>query len=176
MYTTEKYKKEIPVKEYLEKYVNIEEFLEYCKECPNYGAIWSCPPYDFNQKEYWGKYKTLEILGVKINFDEDLSEDEGMEIMHKVKDEISAELFREEKKYPGSISLSAGSCTTCGQNGCTRKTGAPCCHSDKMRYSIESLGGNVGKTVHDLLKIDLEWLEEGILPSYFVLVGGILKK
>ena len=45
-----------------------------------------------------------------------------------------------------------------------------------MRYSIEALGGNVGKTVHDLLGIELEWIEEGKVPSYFVLVGGLLEK
>lgn len=35
MYTVEKFEKEINVKEYVEDYVNVEEFLEYCKACPN---------------------------------------------------------------------------------------------------------------------------------------------
>ena len=43
-----------------------------------------------------------------------------------------------------------------------------------MRYSVEALGGNVGLTVQKLLGIQLEWMEEGKLPSYFVLVGGLL--
>ena len=37
------------------------------------------------------------------------------------------------------------------------------------------IGGNVGKTVHDFLGIPLEWIEEGKVPRYFVLVGGLLK-
>ena len=45
-----------------------------------------------------------------------------------------------------------------------------------MRYSIESLGGNVGLTVSKLMGIELEWVTEGKVPSYFVLVGGLLKK
>lgn len=42
-----------------------------------------------------------------------------------------------------------------------------------MRYSIESIGGNVGLTVSKLMGIELEWVQEGKLPSYFVLVGGL---
>lgn len=45
-----------------------------------------------------------------------------------------------------------------------------------MRYSIESIGGNVGLTVSKLLGIQLEWLKEGQVPEYFVLVGGLLIK
>ena len=37
------------------------------------------------------------------------------------------------------------------------------------------IGGNVGKTVHDFLGCDLEWVEEGKVPSYYILVGGLLK-
>ena len=89
---------------------------------------------------------------------------------------LAEELFEMEKAYPGSVSLSAGSCSTCGKDGCTRPSGKPCRYPDKMRYSIEALGGNVGKTVHDLLGIELEWIEEGKAPSYFVLAGGLLEK
>ena len=43
-----------------------------------------------------------------------------------------------------------------------------------MRYSIESLGGNVGLTIEKLMGIQLEWMEEGKLPHHFVLVCGLL--
>jgi predicted metal-binding protein len=99
-----------------------------------------------------------------------------MEIMAEVKNKITEELFAMEEEYPGSISLSAGSCSVCGPENCTRTDGKPCRYPEKMRYSIESIGGNVGKTVSKLLGIELEWIEEGKIPSYFVLVGGLLKK
>ena len=63
---------------------------------------------------------------------------------------------------------------TAAPHGCTRPDGQPCRYPDTMRYSIEALGGNVGLTVQKLLGIQLEWMEEGKLPSYFVLVGGLL--
>ena len=40
-YRIERFQKEMGVSDYLEGYVAIEEFLEYCKACPNYDAIWS---------------------------------------------------------------------------------------------------------------------------------------
>ena len=80
-----------------------------------------------------------------------------------------------EERYPGSVSLSAGCCSLCRPEGCGRASGLACRYPQKMRYSIESLGGNVGLTVSKLMGIELEWVTEGRLPSYFVLVGGLLK-
>lgn len=175
MYRTKRYEKEIPVTEYFENYVNVEEFLEYCKACPNYARVWSCPPYDFSQEAYWKRYADLYILGYQIFFEDGTTEAESLRIMKEVKEKMSEELFAMEAEHPGSISLSAGNCGICGKGNCTRPQGKPCRYPDKMRYSIESIGGNVGKTVHDFLGIPLEWIEEGKVPSYFVLVGGLLR-
>ena len=59
MYTIENYESEISVKEYVERFVDVETFLEACKRCPNYNKVWSCPGYDFDVLEYWNKYKIL---------------------------------------------------------------------------------------------------------------------
>ena len=167
---------EISVEEYLEKYVNVNEFLECCKACPCYGTVWSCPPYDFDPVEdYWKKHKTLEVHGYKINFKPDVTVDESQKIMQRVKALMSKEMFEKEAEIPGSVSLSAGNCTVCGSGNCSRREGKPCRFARDMRYSIESIGGNVGKTVHDFLGCDLEWVEEGKVPSYYILVGGLLK-
>ena len=64
----------------------------------------------------------------------------------------------------------------CGRDGCTRQKGLPCVRPESMRYSIESLGGNVGLTITRYLHQELLWMEEGKLPDYFILVAGLLKK
>ena len=176
MYTLERFEKEISVPLYLEHFVNVEEFLEYCKACPNYEKVWSCPSYTFNPEDYWKEYSSLLVVAYKINFEAGTDEKKSMEIMAEVKDKITEELFAMEEAYAGSVSLSAGSCSVCGKGNCTRTEGKPCRYPEKMRYSIESIGGNVGKTVSNLLGIELEWIEEGKMPSYFVLCGGLLKK
>ena len=195
-YTTERYEAVVSVDHYLERYVDVGTFLEACKECPNYEKIWSCPSYDFDVIDYWKKYSTLELVAVKIVFDEaiagkQITKEEQDEISRnsiwEVKEQLAAELYEREKAVPGSISLSAGSCTLCKGAGthaegdilfegfCSRIKGEPCRYPDKMRYSIESLGGNVGTTLSELMEIELEWMQEGRMPSYFVLVSGLLR-
>ena len=175
MYTMEKSQKLIKVRDYLDRYVNVEEFLQYCKKCNNYEKLWSCPSYDFNPEDYWKEYDELLVVARKIIFGEGVDQDRSYEIMLEVKEDMSRELYELEKQYPDSISLSAGSCSLC-KDGCTRAVGEPCRYPEMMRYSIESLGGDVGRTVSKLMGYELEWIEEGKLPSYFVLVGGLLKK
>jgi hypothetical protein len=43
-----------------------------------------------------------------------------------------------------------------------------------MRYSIESLGGDVGLTAERYLGQPLLWIKDGILPDYLMLVGALL--
>lgn len=196
MYKTEMLSAELDINKYIQEYVNIDEFLECCKKCGNYEKKWSCPPYDFDVLDYWKKFKSIYVLGEKISFNQEERlmhyEKEEIEefmsdVLLKEKEKLTEELYKLEKQYDGSISLSAGSCSLCGDGimdsgNCTRlscnKSTAKesCIHFDKMRYSIESLGGNVGKTCSKLLGIELEWMEENKLPSYFVLVCGLLKK
>ena len=229
-YEVEKSRREIGVEEYVEKFVNVAEFLEYCKACPNYGRVWSCPPYDFEAESVWRQYRSFYVVARKINFaagqaPADKAEAAAVKtpagkaelaaVLAEVKDDMSRELYELEKTIPGSLALSAGSCNLCRRAAgaddgagaktadagaddadgaktadagaddagnafaslsCARAEGLPCRYPEKMRYSIESLGGNVGLTVSKLMGIELEWMEEGKMPSYFVLVGGLLKK
>ena len=183
MYKTERFEASVSVEEYLDQYVDVETFLKCCRECSAYNVKWSCPPYDFDVLDYWNNYTTLELTAVKIVFDGEyagkaFSEEELREIMDAslktVKQELSEELYDRERKTPGSVSLSAGSCLLCRGN-CGRRENEPCRFPDRMRYSIESLGGNVGLTLSKLMGIELEWMEEGKLPHYFVLVCGLLR-
>lgn len=182
MYTLTHHEAVISVPDYIEGYVDIPTFLEACRACPNYGQVWACPPYDFDVLQYWNRYKTLRLFASKITFQEELlnksyTPEEISSVMDKVlpveKQRLADGLFVLEKETPGSVSLSAGSCTLC-QKGCQRPLKRPCLYPETMRYSLESLGGNVGLTLHRLMHIDLEWMEENRLPHHFVLVSGLL--
>ncbi len=170
----ETFEKTIGVPEYIEGYVNVEEFLECCKACENYGRKWCCPPYSFEPVEdYWKKFDNLYVVGKKMILEKE-EKDNWENLMEQVKNQLTEVLFAEEEKHPGSKSLSAGSCHICGRDNCSKTSGQPCRFPDKMRYSLESLGGNVGLTASRLLGIELQWIEEGKVPDYFVLVGGLL--
>ena len=173
-YRTERFAASIDVASYIDGYVAVEEFLACCRECPNYGQLWSCPPYDFDPLDLWRSFDTLTVIGYRITWAAPYTESE-MDLVHdRIKQKIAAELYEMESLSPGSLSLSAGSCQLCG--GCTRPCGEACRYPERLRYSIESLGGNVGKTVSDLCGIELEWIEEGKLPDHMVMVGGLLEK
>lgn len=184
-YCTERYEAVVNVPEYVNDCVAVEEFLPYCRKCPNYNQVWSCPEYDFNPYDYWAKYQTFWIIGIKIMVPEEITgrvwtagECQKMidEMLWEEKRKLSAELYELEKQYPGSVSLSAGSCQLCPAAKCTRRQGEPCRNPEKLRYSIESLGGNVGLTVTKYLGQKLEWIEEGRMPHHFILVCGLLLK
>lgn len=184
VYTKEYFSKEVSVKEYVEQYVDVETFLSYCKECPNYNRVWTCPPYDFNVSEYWKQFSVLELSAVRMRFSESvreqkLSKEQQEEILKnavmEVKKGLTTVLLQREKHIPGSVSLSAGGCVFC-EGKCTRTTGEKCRYPESMRYSLESLGANVGLTVERLLGIELEWYEEGKMPEYYVQIAGLLKK
>ena len=125
------------------------------------------------------------MSGKKIIFDtREISRDCAVEDFKKISGQIlkkeshalDTELIKLEAQYPGSVALSMGSCDVCGEGGCTRPFGEPCRRPERMRHSVESLGGNVGLSVKKYLKQEIQWLSEERLPEYFMLMGGLLKK
>lgn len=172
--------KRLDLKQYVEKYYDWEKYNGFCKQCPNYGKIWSCSPYDFDTEDYIKGYKYIYIIGTKIDLDKNLiknvtNKDEvtklTYEILNRVRKSQEANLLELEKKYPNSKSLYAGSCILCEK--CARLDNKPCRNKDKMRYSLESLGFDVSNTISDVLGIKLIWANDR-LPEYFTLVSGFL--
>lgn len=182
-YTTEIAEAAMAVPEFVERFVNVEKFLGYCRNCPNYEVRWACPPYDFDPVEVWKKYREVKILGVKIIFDDSLAgkkveKDEFQKIYREVlraeSDKLYAALKAEEDATPGSFLLYPGSCHLCGDKECDRRK-HPCRHRQDLRYSIEALGGDVTAVTTDMLGFALEWVgDEGVMPRYLSQVGGLL--
>jgi predicted metal-binding protein len=179
VYRLEEFKNKSTMRDYMKEFVDPKVFLKYCEACENFGKIWSCPPYAFEPEEYWEKYRYIHILGTKIIFDrQSITEAEmadGVEkyvkrTFFKVKQLLAEKMEAMERNYPG-VSLSAGNCNLCRK--CTRDSGDGCRYPDRMRYSIESLGGDVVGTAKELLGIEVQWADSE-LPEYLVLVNGFL--
>lgn len=181
MYHTEIYIKPSTIEELKNNFWDIEKFEGFCKQCRNYGKLWSCPPYNFSIEEYVDRYKYVYIVGVKIVFDEDtLSSINTKEkissytnkTLHFMKNKMMNEMLKLEKLYPNSTSLSAGGCNLC--ENCSKLKNVQCIHPDLMRYSLESLGFDVGGVSSKLLNFELKWATETRLPDYFSLIAGIM--
>lgn len=163
----------ISVNEFLEKYVHIEKFLDKCKECNNFNNNWSCPEFDFNPMDLWNVFKNLELIGVKFTFEGEENKDWNKHL-EKVKDSFIDTLISLEKKIEGSLALFPGSCEICGRGNCKKIKNLPCIYPEKMRHSIEALGGDVGLITKDLLELKLSWFNENEYPEYLIIVGGLL--
>jgi predicted metal-binding protein len=181
LYHTEIYIKPSTIEELKNNFWDIEKFEGFCKQCRNYGKLWSCPPYNFSIEEYVDRYKYVYIVGVKIVFDEDtLSSINTKEkissytnkTLHFMKNKMMNEMLKLEKLYPNSTSLSAGGCNLC--ENCSKLKNVQCIHPDLMRYSLESLGFDVGGVSSKLLNFELKWATETRLPDYFSLIAGIM--
>ena len=89
---------------------------------------------------------------------------------------IDPQLLTLEHEYPDSRAFYAGTCHLCPLNSCTRINGFPCLHPQEIRPSLESVGFDIGKTVSELLHIELQWSNDARLPEYLTLVSGLFTK
>ena len=166
----EAFSKTVPVAEVLASFVDVEKFLRACRACPNYGKNWACPPDMQDARDIWRQFDTLQ-LELLLLYPEGEDTQEFLAVMKKEKERLLHRLLQEEGRG-GRLALSAGVCELC--RSCARTEGKPCRHPEKMRRSIESLGGDVsGLAERCFGKLTL-WLQDGKLPEYMMLMGGLL--
>lgn len=171
---------DLDMEDFYEKYVDIEKFQELCKDCENYGKNWSCPPFDFNPNDIWQSYNKIKIVAFKYNFSEEVLKEkfspEELEIfikrLERTKVKLMNIIYNLEMENPDSLGLFLGTCNLC--MGCTKQFGMSCKMPFKMRYSIESLGGNVDQLIEDIFGYKILYAKNGKLPDYFIFVGGLL--
>ncbi|MBO4848032.1 MAG: metal-binding protein [Clostridia bacterium] len=174
---------ELPMDEFIASFVDVERFEACCAQCPGYGKTWACPPYSFDPNGVWSRYKSIELYAKKVFVPESMREKHHSadelakaynELLTPVKDRLMDELYAMERETPHSLALSAGGCGLCAE--CTRPHGERCRNPRKMRWSVESLGGDVLKCITQVLGEEVLWAENGRLPEHFILLGGLLKK
>ncbi len=184
MYNIEDLWAEVELSDLRRTSVDVAKFLDCCKLCPKYGKVWSCPPYTFDPQAIWMNYDSLILCCRKVVFSDDAravsypQEELGeisKRLMQKEQDGLLKTFMDLEQQHRGSMALAAGSCAACDPLPCSRLEGKPCRQPSKIRYSLESLGADVGKIVEEHFGLPMLWAQDGHLPEYFLLVGGLLK-
>ena len=173
-----KYSADLDVEDYYNKYVDVEKYLQYCNECGAQTKNWSCPPFDFDPNDVWKSYKKMKLILYKIEFDEEVLNHDFKENeldfylmrLFRIKIKLMSEIYNMENE--NALGLYFSACNLCPR--CTREFGMPCKMPHKMRYSIESLGGNVVDMVEEVFDIKPLWIKDGKLPEYLIFVGGLL--
>lgn len=179
LYSCTTLEKTVPLKEFRRDLVDVPRFSGYCQDCPNYGRFWSCPPFEFDPREIWERYGALLLYAQKIVFQKDrlfpgerrtFEEKE----LPKIKGAMARELLDRESRTPGSLALFPGRCDWCPV--CARVEGKPCRMPERMRYSIEALGGDCGGALEKYYGETLQWSAGQRLPEQIILLGGLLLK
>ncbi len=167
---------------YIRNFVDTEKFIGFCRQCDRYNKNWSCPGFPFSPLELWEKYRQFKIEADLIHVPLRLQKTEYSEeklskvtdaVYTFIKDRLTLELIEENKSHKGLV-LGGGCCNFCAV--CSREKGLPCIKPHLKSYSIESLGGDVVKTISEISGRELKWPEDGHLPPYFITAGGILLK
>lgn len=175
----------VAVPDFMRDCIDIPKFYQCCAKCGNFGKTWSCPPFSFDVGAFWKEFRILRLFARKISPAQDLLErsfsaeelaTQYRSLLWPVKADMLQELLALERMTPGSKVLAMGGCDLCGEGGCARLDGEPCRQPERMRPSIESLGGDVGRCLELYFGERLLWAGEGRLPAHFLLLGGLLEK
>lgn len=173
LYETEEYTTDIAVEDYVAGFRDEERFIELCRQCPNYGNSWGCPPFDFDTGDFLRQYKYAHLIATKIIPDENnIPFNKSRELVYPERLRIELKLLDLEKRYGGRAFAYVGSCLHCNGVECRRKCNKPCLHPDKVRPSLEAFGFDINLTLSELFGIKLIWGNDGFLPEYLVLVSG----
>ena len=163
---------ETDVRTYMRDYRDTERFMALCRQCGNYGRLWSCPPFGFDADTRLRAWSTALIVASRFKLPPELeSPEDGMTILRGIKAGLEERLLDLEKKYGGMAFGFSGECTLCDE--CARLSGRECLHPDKVRPALEAYGFNVDKTLRNLLGIEMEWGTNGVMPSTLTLVGAL---
>lgn len=147
-----------------------------CKTgCPNYGKKWSCPPFAKPFPTICNLYSDACLLcfSTEMSFYSDVKNAYlAVKAANVTLKSLIERCARKIEKYTGGYALLSGSCRLCKPCGC--KSGYPCQHPDKMRYSMEATHLNVQRICLDFLAHPLLWYESKRLPKYTSVVSLIL--
>lgn len=171
----------LKVSDWLENYCRPEQFLPLCRECPDYGKNWSCPPGIAEAGTMVKDYRYVQIIGLKVIYEEwvrreamnspQREEQLRRQTYGKAKSEMLRALLALEKEVPGTLTIMAGKCEFC--ETCARSTGEQCRYPERMRYSYSGLGFDLGRIAQEVLEMPLLW-QNGGLPEYNVAVAAFL--
>ncbi len=173
-YTAEDFTRELPAEEYIRRFRDAERIEGYCRQCPNYGRSWGCPPFDYDvAQRYMHPYKNVLITATRLKpLDPSMPFSEISRMILPERRRLERRLLELERLHSGRSFAYIGSCLYCPAGSCTRPDGLPCRHPDKVRPSLEACGFDIARTTRELFDMELKWSTDGKVPEYLLLVCG----
>lgn len=160
--------------QYVKNFRDVATFEACCRECPNYGNRWGCPPFDHDTLGDLLRYEKVLIAGAKITpHDVRMPLEQVYDLMRPELHRFNHRLLELEKQSSGMAFGFVGKCEYCGNVPCARVHGEPCRHPEVVRPSLEAYGFNVSKTSSEILGIDMVWSKGKNMPRYLTLVCAL---
>lgn len=150
------------------------ECMRACKACPNYGSVWTCPPFDPSRTDIDPRrFDELELYIVRIYPEGGAYPLEACEeFFIPEKHRLMADLDRIPDV--GAIYSFAGRCKYCS-GVCARVEAKECRFPDKAHPSLEGVGFDVNLLLINFAGMEVEWGTDGHLPSVLSFVAGIAR-
>ena len=172
----------LPISKLVSEFRDVDRFMGLCRACPNFGKIWSCPPFDCLPPILDSKIAQCRLLLYEIDIPQSKSstaapsQQEIKRIYDAARAEIDPKLLALGKNLPSdSLVLLGGSCANCPLPKCARLDKKPCPRPESMRPSLESLGFDVVAIAKKIFGADLEWATDSKIPQKLRIVCAILE-
>lgn len=160
--------RELEVKDYINDFRDEPRIVGFCKQCRNYGRLWTCPPFQFDSEELLRKWKFALIVACRFEVPDS---GDALSELRKVRARLESRLLEIEKEHGGLAFGFSGECLHCAE--CTRPFGQPCRHPELVRPALEAYGFDICSTISKLFGFELEWAPKGKLPRHITLVGAL---
>ncbi len=155
-------------------HTNKDRFSDLCKSgCVNFGKKYSCPPFSPSFENFSKSSQSIQVLYYRVFLDQ-YADSTPYNRVRASNSVIKSLLDREllSFKSKGFKVVGSGSCRAC--KPCGAKIRVKCKKPDKLIYSLEALGVDVGALVKKCFDIDLQWYKKGRSQDYTSVVGGYL--
>lgn len=168
--------REVAAPDYIVRYRDLSQFLNYCHACPSFGKTYKCPPIAGEWDIDFTQFSTAHIFVDKITIPAKTPVTAAETITKPIRIRLEQELLAYEQSIGGRAfcCTATDGCDFCDAP-CSRLTGTSCRHPELVRPSLEAYGFDLTKTLFDLFGIELHWSQNGMLPDYIVLVGAVFK-
>lgn len=174
----EKFGKQLPMEEYIARFLDRDRIRGFCNACSRHGRCWACPPFGSEENGMLLHYTMISVRAVKLypgkytGQSPDGLKDFLGEIIRQHREKEDAVLLEEEAALEGRAFF-AGTCLLCPEDRCMRISGRRCIHPEKVRPSLEALGFDIVATASELFGIEMKWGTGGNPPEYLTLVSGL---
>ena len=161
-------------------FYDAEKFLRLCRACPNFGEMYSCPPFESVPAAFSDTKVKCTLLLAEIST-EDFERHDGESVADftkRISDCVRADfdkyLLAEEAADPARrLAFFAGSCANCPIAPCPRGAKKKCPRPEFVRPSLEAYGFDVTGIIREFFGRTLEWAAKEKPPQTLRLLAAI---